>query len=132
MPTPRRRQTPVDQIERLANGCCPVHGLFMPQVGSWYQRPGTAWFTIVECPRRDCQQRATAYSVDGPWEAWEGPVPERKLCQLGAEGGRPLLEVYADELASIREHLWKFAGYAPGLAMEQALIDEIYERATEL
>ena len=37
---PRRRQSPLDQIERLANGRCPVHGLFMPQVAGWYQLPG--------------------------------------------------------------------------------------------
>jgi hypothetical protein len=60
----RRRQSPMDQIERLyANGCCPVHGLFMPQVATWYQYPGGAWFTVVECPRQDCAQRAKAYRL---------------------------------------------------------------------
>jgi hypothetical protein len=71
----RRRQTPIDRIERLAHGHCPVHGIPMPSVGSWYEEPGHYWFTIVECPRHDCAQRAKAYSPEGPWEPWAGEVP---------------------------------------------------------
>jgi hypothetical protein len=88
---PRRRQSPVDQIERLANGCCPVHGMFMPQVAAWYHLPGQPWFTVVECPCRDCEQRAKAYHVDGPWEPWEGPVPTGSLAQLVLEE-RPFMQ----------------------------------------
>jgi hypothetical protein len=127
----RRRQTPVDQIERLANGCCPVHGIFMPQVGYWYQLPGAPWFTIVECPRRDCEQRAKAYGVDGPWEAWDGPVPQRRLADI-CEHGRPLIEAGADFIALLLRTQDRLEGFAPGLAMDQAMIDEIYDRATEL
>jgi hypothetical protein len=51
----------------------------MPQAAPWCELPGQPLFTIVECPRRDCAQRAKAYSYDGPWEPWEGPIPDEYL-----------------------------------------------------
>src|SRR5918992_1160372 len=87
---PKRRQSALDQTERLANGCCPVHGLFMPQVAGWDQLPGQPWFTVGECPRRDCAKRAKAYDVDGPWELWERPLPTGMLTQDVAAGERPV------------------------------------------
>jgi hypothetical protein len=63
----------------------------MPQVAAWYQLSGQPWFTVVECPRRDCEQRAKAYNIDGPWKPWEGPVPTGSLAQLVLEE-RPFME----------------------------------------
>lgn len=50
----------------------------MPQVDRWYYPIEGEPFTIVECPRRDCDQQAKAYSFDGPWEPWlpDEPVVE--------------------------------------------------------
>jgi hypothetical protein len=62
------------RAERLAKGCCPTHGIGMPQVDIWYYPPGqTRWqggelaegdetfpYTIVGCPRRDCDEYAKA------------------------------------------------------------------------
>jgi hypothetical protein len=136
MPTrrPRRRQTPVDQIERLANGCCPVHGLFMPQVAAWYHLPGGDWFTIVECPRRDCQQRAKAYHVDGPWEAWDGPRPTGVLAQWVDEG-RALMEILAEQWSHARALADDWTREYPRRPLPpfvRKLLDEISDRATEL
>src|SRR4051794_26306544 len=47
------------QEERLRNGCCPIHGLVLTQVGTWYKRPAAdREFTIVACPRKDCDVHA--------------------------------------------------------------------------
>lgn len=51
-----RGQSGEAQAERLKNGCCPVHGIPMYQVGRWYKplddRPA---YTIVACSRKDCE-----------------------------------------------------------------------------
>ena len=130
----RRRQSPVDQIERLlANGCCPVHGLFMPQVAGWYQLLGEdQWFTIVECPRRDCEQRAKAYSVDGPWEAWERPLPTRMFAQAASQGDRPLLWVLTEIQAQFRALADAQPARRPLPPFIRDAFEEIADRATEL
>jgi hypothetical protein len=46
------KQLPTDRARRLKAGRCPIHGVFMTQVGA--DRRGL----IAECPRRDCQVRA--------------------------------------------------------------------------
>lgn len=67
-----RQQSAADRRKRLGEGRCPVHGIFMPQVGGWSRRVGGALdgkqVTIVECPRRDCSIQAYAAAPDGPWE----------------------------------------------------------------
>lgn len=67
-----RKQSVIDRVKRLSEGRCPVHGIPMPQVDRWYaQEDGLLsgkQYTIVECPRADCQIRAKAYQWDGPWE----------------------------------------------------------------
>ncbi len=66
------QQSPDDRLRRLNQGCCPIHGIWMPQVDRWQERIGGALdgaqVTIVECPRKDCSVQAFAASVDGPWE----------------------------------------------------------------
>jgi hypothetical protein len=66
-------------LARLRRRPLLARGLFMPQAAPWCELPGQPLFTIVECPRRDCAQRAKAYSYDGPWEPWEGPIPDEYL-----------------------------------------------------
>lgn len=52
-------QSPEAQAERLDNGRCLIHGILMTQIGSWYEPiDGRAQYTIVGCPRRDCDQQA--------------------------------------------------------------------------
>lgn len=63
-----RRQSLVDRINRLNNGCCPIHGLFMSQVDGWYYPDDREPYTIVGCPRNDCDAQARADSNNGPWE----------------------------------------------------------------
>lgn len=67
-----QKQSKEDRTNRLSEGRCPVHGIWMPQVDSWHEQNGGALdgaqFTIVECPRGDCHIRAKAFSIDGPWE----------------------------------------------------------------
>jgi hypothetical protein len=64
----RRKQSPTDRLHRLHQGRCPVHGISMPQVDSWYYPEAGRAYTVVGCPREDCSIRAKAYSIDGPWE----------------------------------------------------------------
>lgn len=63
-----RKQSLSDRTNRLKTGCCPIHGLFMSQVDGWYYPDDRAAYTIVGCPRRDCDARAMADSYEGPWE----------------------------------------------------------------
>ena len=42
--------------QRLEQGCCPVHGIGMGQIGCWYYPPDAEAFTVVQCPRRDCRR----------------------------------------------------------------------------
>ena len=64
-----RGQSAEAQADRLARGCCPVHGIGMSQVGGpVYPQDGSLDFVIVGCDRRDCDIRAKAFSSHGPWE----------------------------------------------------------------
>jgi hypothetical protein len=49
----RRKQSTQDQVKRVGEGCCPVHGLFMSQTGLLAER-----FYIASCPRKDCGMMA--------------------------------------------------------------------------
>jgi hypothetical protein len=57
-----------DRLRRFDKGLCPIHGIFMSQVDSWYKDKQGKEFTIVGCPRRNCTAQAKAYSFEGPWE----------------------------------------------------------------
>jgi hypothetical protein len=71
-----KKQSVKDRRERLSKGCCPTHGLFMPQIEGWYRFNGKD-YTIVGCPRKGCGIRARAYSLDGPWELMKADeIPE--------------------------------------------------------
>lgn len=63
-----RKQSVADREKRLSEGRCPVHGLPMPQADSWYTQEDGKQYTLVECPRSDCQIRAKAFHWNGPWE----------------------------------------------------------------
>lgn len=60
------RQSTQDRTERLNKGCCPIHGIDMPQIG--HQGEGNARLLLVECTRRDCEIRGTSSQHDGPVE----------------------------------------------------------------
>ena len=68
-----RGQDKKAQATRLALGCCPTHGLFMPQYTPWLSRDEAAGFgfigpegsvCVVRCPRKDCQTYALARGPD--------------------------------------------------------------------
>jgi hypothetical protein len=71
------KQKAQNRIERLKLGCCPVHGIYMSQIDSWYTDEKGKDYTIVGCPRRNCKIIAKAYSFDGPWS-----LPENLLALL--------------------------------------------------
>ncbi len=54
--------------ERLSQGCCPLHGLWMPQVDGWYAPLHGKPYTIVGCPHPQCEVQAKAFSSHGEWE----------------------------------------------------------------
>jgi hypothetical protein len=62
-----KRQGVRDRKERLSRGCCPTNGLFMTQIGGWYQPKVGRQYTVVGCPRKNCRIRAKAFSFEGPW-----------------------------------------------------------------
>lgn len=72
-----KKQTAIDRFKRLSRGCCPVHGIFMPQVGLGCTEKDSGSYTIVGCPRKSCMIIARTYSCDGPWE-----LPENLLSLL--------------------------------------------------
>lgn len=63
-----RKQSQIERANWLKQGCCPIHGLFMNQIDSWYYPENSEPYTIVGCSRRDCDAKAIAYSFDGPWK----------------------------------------------------------------
>ncbi len=63
-----RKQSLSDRLQRLNQGCCPIHGSFMLQIDSWYYPEKSKPYTIVGCSRKNCEAKAIAYGIDGPWE----------------------------------------------------------------
>lgn len=57
-------QTAADRLRRLANGCCPVHGVPMTHVGNTEVNGKHRY--VAECPRSDCEIRATTHEPNGP------------------------------------------------------------------
>jgi hypothetical protein len=67
------KQSVDDRLKRLREGKCPVHGIGMGQVDSWYYPPNARPYTIAECPRKDCGIRVKAYEAHKNYEllpAW--------------------------------------------------------------
>jgi hypothetical protein len=58
------KQTHADRVRRLEDGCCPVHGIGMPQVDN-VEVEGQHRY-LVRCPRKDCGIQGTAAAHDGP------------------------------------------------------------------
>jgi hypothetical protein len=58
----RRGQSREAQELRLKRGACPVHGLYMTQVGCW--RRYREERTMVSCPRVDCGIAAASRGPD--------------------------------------------------------------------
>lgn len=64
--------------QRLEVCRCPIHGIALTQISSYYQKIGGrfdgAEVAIASCPRRDCGIEVFALGPDGPTElrpAWE-------------------------------------------------------------
>jgi hypothetical protein len=75
-----RGQSKEAQDERLAEGRCPIHGLWISQVEGWYHPTEGRDYTIVGCLRKDCTITDKAYSIEGPWKLIDGdhvPPPQR-------------------------------------------------------
>jgi hypothetical protein len=105
-------QTDAARAERLSQCCCPVHGLGMGQLDGWYHPlDGTPDYTVVGCPRRDCDVRAKATSYDGPAELipadWSPPDPsqsEYSMGQLAADERRILRRLAVAARAYLTEN----------------------------
>jgi hypothetical protein len=55
-------QTARDLLRRLADGCCPIHGIGMTQTG--LTNDETAF--VCACPRKDCGITGFTHSPHGP------------------------------------------------------------------
>ncbi|MFC1705868.1 hypothetical protein ACFL59_03485 [Planctomycetota bacterium] len=88
-------------LKRLAEGRCPIHGLFMYQESPWLADDDGLEYTLVGCPRDDCAVLAraracgSAYLVEQPaWlvEKLGGPSHElanEGVAVVGLAGLRP-------------------------------------------
>lgn len=94
-----RRQSATDRIDRLNQGCCPVHGSWMSQVGGWCDVETDAPYTVVGCNRQNCDVRAKAYSADVSWKL----LPEFTY----------ILEGESTEASLLREPLCRRAAQTP-------------------
>jgi HNH endonuclease len=63
-----RKQSFQDRLNRLNQGCCPIHGVWMRSDGFLDDPEGKTSYTIVACGRKDCNARAKTPSYYGPWE----------------------------------------------------------------
>lgn len=68
MRLPMRKLTKAER-ERLDRGRCPIHGIGLTQIGGFYYRKDGSEatykgsrrnFTLVGCPRKECEFTATA------------------------------------------------------------------------
>ena len=57
-------QSATDRAKRLANGCCPIHGIPMGQVGLTELVNDSQLF-IAECTRKDCNIQGTTAAPYG-------------------------------------------------------------------
>jgi hypothetical protein len=62
----KRKQSREDRLRRLENGCCPIHGIPMHQVGLTSQGDEDDVLYIAECDRKDCNIRGTTDEPFGP------------------------------------------------------------------
>ncbi len=68
-----KKQSSSDRKRRLDQGCCPIHGIWMPQIGLNYltycKECGAPQKSeaVVGCPRKDCEIIALTPTIDGPW-----------------------------------------------------------------
>lgn len=60
------KQTAKDRFERLKDGCCPIHGIGMSQIG--LEGEGAEQRFLVGCPRKDCEIKGTSVEPFGPVE----------------------------------------------------------------
>jgi len=58
------KQSAKDRAGRLSNGCCPIHGIPMLQIGLTNVVAGKQLF-IAECPRNDCSIQGTTSTPFG-------------------------------------------------------------------
>jgi len=61
------KQSKQDRLRRLNRGRCPVHGVLMTQVDDWFPDGDGDRYTIVGCPRKDCEILVLA------WDEYSGP-----------------------------------------------------------
>lgn len=53
----RRGQDEFTRARRVADGCCPTHGVALMQDGILYNSVGYPVGDTVECPRNDCDYK---------------------------------------------------------------------------
>lgn len=72
------KQSARDRALRLSQGCCPIHGTPMTQIGN--DEIDGQHVYVVACPRNDCDVQATqvdaggAAVLDPAWAHLVGPV----------------------------------------------------------
>lgn len=72
-------QSEAAQNARLDRGCCPIHGLGMSQMAGWWYPLDGPSFTLVECPRGDCDVICKA---SGPTKILGAPLTEAEVDEL--------------------------------------------------
>lgn len=71
-----KKQSKLDRLKRLNESRCPIHGLFMSQVGEHYiysdpcntcgEKKFIDQLYIVKCPRKNCDIKGVTESYDLP------------------------------------------------------------------
>ena len=61
---PIKGQSPAAQAQRLDRGCCPVHGIGMSQIDSWFVDEQGRHVTVGADGRKDCDIRVTMSNRD--------------------------------------------------------------------
>ncbi len=60
----KAQQSAREHTRRLSEGCCPIHGTPMPQIGNDVIDGQHVY--VVGCPRKDCDVQATETEPYGP------------------------------------------------------------------
>jgi len=98
----RAKQSPDDRRKRLEHGDCPIHGLFMSQIGPWItdHRTGAHYFIGI-CGRKDCHILVRQYNSDEVTGHWSDGKPIHGLRGELLPEWEYLLEPGGDEGADV-------------------------------
>ena len=98
-------QTRTARRNRLASGCCPLHGSKMNQIDLWYETAVGCRYTFVGCRQLGCEIEAMVDDVFSGYELTEKWV---YLLEQTEEGSASIIDFpsYEERAARVRRKIF--------------------------